>query len=151
MLGHDGSVDVFDYEDTRLVKRSKFCIFSATVVGLFYLAMIIVMMVGWSTREPLPPPAERLSAVFQLYTDDTCTLGSALPTGPCWEGEGAGYEGFFWYFTCDKEYRIYESQCSPTGCNLTECQTPHDWGDIANTCSENVGSFYRYTCIEPIS
>lgn len=40
-----------------------------------------------------PGVAAKYKAIWQYYTDDTCTLAITDTLGPCWEGEGAGYAG----------------------------------------------------------
>jgi len=91
-------------------------------------------------------------ASYMRFTDDTCTVGlSKSPIGPCWEGEGAGYEGFYWKFSCDEEFKIYEQFCGRTNTNCTEsdCQEPIWWGEKANLCIQSGEQYYLWRCTLP--
>ena len=118
------------------------------LIVLVFSAFIIIMSVGWAIKLDSAydvAPGEILAATFQYFTDSSCTVG--MPDGvlgPCWKGSGPGYDGYYWYFSCDDNLLIFESLCDTTGC--TNCGKGRNWGDAANLCSTFNDEYYRYTC-----
>jgi len=134
-------------------EKSLGCILSFTSVGILFFGFILAIIIGFASKAtPVNPPESKYLAVYQFYETDKCELATSLPLGPCWEGEGAGYEGYYWHFTCDDKFNVYEALCGPinSGCNLTQCQRGRNWGESANECLTFSGEYYRYICINPV-
>jgi len=106
------------------------------------------MIVGWYIKLEQKMNNETVfyKAGYQFFTDDFCELATSLLVGPCWKGEGEGYDGSYWQFSCDTNYWIYESQCGPNNC--TSCAEGYHWGEEANDCIISKGSFYKWVCID---
>jgi len=132
------------------MKLTPPCLVSFVVVGAFFVAFIVAIIVGWSSQPTnIVPPESRYLAIYQFFKDDTCELAISNPLGPCWEGEGEGYQGYYWHFTCDDKFDVFEALCGPINslCNVSACQRPRNWGETANECITYTGDHYKYTCI----
>eukprot|EP01126_Amoeba_proteus_P006111 TRINITY_DN12117_c0_g4_i2.p1 TRINITY_DN12117_c0_g4~~TRINITY_DN12117_c0_g4_i2.p1 ORF type:complete len:156 (-),score=10.43 TRINITY_DN12117_c0_g4_i2:229-696(-) len=126
------------------------------VVIASYLAILIAISIGWykvelgRRRIENRTEADEYAAVWRYYTDETCTVALNLEIyGPCWEGVGAGYSGYFWHMSCNKDFLVYERLCGPTDstCNLTNCEDPQHWGEKANECITDAGQYHMWTCV----
>jgi len=115
---------------------------------LVFAAFVVVMSVGWAIKLESAydvAPGERLAATFQYFTDGSCTVGTPDGVlGPCWQGSGPGYDGYYWSYTCDDNLLIFEALCDRTGC--TNCKAGRNWGEAANQCIIFNDEYYRYTC-----
>jgi len=121
-------------------------IVSVSFATLLIVGTAIAMGVGWHFKlEAQKDPGTGYRGTWQYFTDDTCTIANTPMLGPCWKGTGAGYEGYYWSFTCDNEFLIYESLCDVTNC--TNCRAGRHWGEVANQCISYNEEVYRWICM----
>jgi len=127
-------------------RRSRLgLIVSSIFTALLILGTAITMGVGWHFKLAENDIPTSYKGTWQYFTDDSCTLATTTVMGPCWKGEGAGYEGYFWSFSCDIEFFIYEHMCDVTNC--TNCQDGNTYLEVANECITNGEDNYRWVCI----
>lgn len=88
-------------------------VITLSLVLLLYLAVTVAVSIGWAQENSAvaPPVDARYRAIWQYYTDETCTLAIGDPLPSCWEGEGAGYVGTFcdddfWTVFCGEAYCV---------------------------------------------
>eukprot|EP01124_Arcella_intermedia_P002855 TRINITY_DN1155_c0_g1_i1.p1 TRINITY_DN1155_c0_g1~~TRINITY_DN1155_c0_g1_i1.p1 ORF type:complete len:156 (-),score=14.68 TRINITY_DN1155_c0_g1_i1:39-506(-) len=136
---------------SSISRRSRLgLILSVIFATILVFGTVIAMSVGWALQieeEANANVTSTYKSFFVYYPDLNCS-GFAIsePVGPCWYGEGAGYEGYYWQYSCDEEFKIYEAMCrAADGCS--ECRARF-WGEYADTCYEYLGEFYEYTCVK---
>jgi len=129
--------------------RIPFIVTALFIISIF-LAAVISMSVGWvkkiEAQNELSGGLKTYKALFFYYTDTTCELATeSAALGPCWKGIGPGYDGYYWKFTCDENYLIFEALCTD-GVNCSACRAGRHWGEAANQCLMFNDEYYRWIC-----
>jgi len=86
-------------------------------------------------------------AITTYFTTDRCDIPTTTVES-CWLGVGAGYKGYYWFFSC-RDKLIYEHQCeaSTASVGCVACDDGWNWGEKADTCYSYNKEYYSYACI----
>src|SRR5689334_22739994 len=104
---------------------------------LLFVAVVLVLLAIALAERP---------ATWENFNEASCS--SPIPGqkyGPCWKGEGAGYSGYYWHYTCDDEGLIYEAECGTDGCD--NCYPGINWDEKVGVCINYQKEYYQYTCL----